>query len=37
MTLGTENMTNATNQVVLVRLALASGQTVTALSVGVAA
>ena len=37
MTLGTENMTNATNQVVLVRIALASGQTVTALSVGVAA
>lgn len=37
MTLGTENMTNATNQVVLIRLALASGQTVTALSVGVAA
>jgi hypothetical protein len=37
MTLGTENMTNATNQVVLVRIALASGQIVTALSVGVAA
>ena len=37
MTLGTENMTNATNQVVLIRIALASGQTVTALSVGVAA
>lgn len=37
MTLGTENMTNATNQVVLVRIALASGQSVTALSVGVAA
>jgi len=37
MTLGTENMTNATNQVVLVRIALASGQTITALSVGVAA
>lgn len=37
MTLGTENMTNATNNVVLVRIALASGQTITALSVGVAA
>ena len=37
MTLGTENMTNATNQVVLVRIALASSQTITALSVGVAA
>ena len=37
MTLGTENMTNATNQVVLVRIALASGQAITALSVGVAA
>lgn len=37
MTLGTENMTNATNQVVLIRIALASGQAVTALSVGVAA
>ena len=37
MTLGTENMSNAQNNVVLVRIALTSGQTVTALSVGVAA
>jgi len=36
MTLGTENMSNATNNVVLVRIALASGESVTALSVGVA-
>lgn len=36
MTLGTENMTNATNQTVLVRIGLNSGQTITALSVGVA-
>ena len=36
-TLGTENMSNAQNNVVLVRIALTSGQTVTALSVGVAA
>jgi len=37
MTLGTENMSNATNNVVLVRIALTSGQSVTALSIGVAA
>jgi hypothetical protein len=37
MTLGTENMSNAQDNVVLVRIALTSGQTVTALSVGVAA
>lgn len=37
MTLGTENMTNATNQVALIRIALAAGQTITALSMGVAA
>jgi len=33
MTLGTENMTNATGNVVLVRIALASGDSVTALSI----
>ena len=33
MTLGTENLTNATNNVCLVRIALTSGQTVTALSI----
>jgi hypothetical protein len=33
MTLGTENLTNATNNVCLVRIALASGQTVTTLAV----
>jgi len=37
MTLGSENMTNATGNVVLVRIALTSGQSVTALSIGVAA
>jgi len=37
MTLGSENGTNATGNVVLVRIALTSGQSVTALSVGVAA
>lgn len=37
MTLGTENMSNAQDNVVLVRIALTSGQTVTALSIGVAA
>jgi len=37
MTLGTENMSNARNNVVLVRIALASGQSVTALSIGEAA
>lgn len=36
MTLGSENMTNATGNVVLVRIALTSGQSVTALSIGVA-
>jgi len=36
MTLGSENATNATGNVVLVRIALTSGQSVTALSVGVA-
>lgn len=36
MTLGSENMSNATGNVVLVRIALASGESVTALSVGVA-
>ncbi len=37
MTLGTENMSNARNNVVLVRIALASGQSVSALSIGEAA
>lgn len=37
MTLGSENMTNATGNCVLVRIALQSGQSVTALSIGVAA
>jgi hypothetical protein len=37
MTLGTANMSNATSNVVLVRIALTSGQSVTALSIGVAA
>lgn len=36
MTLGTENGSNATGNVILVRIALTSGQSVTALSVGVA-
>jgi hypothetical protein len=36
MTLGAENMTNATSNVVLVRIAVASGQTISALSIGVA-
>jgi len=36
MTLGSENMSNAQNNVVLVRIALASGESVTALSIGVA-
>ena len=34
MTLGAENMTNATGNVVLVRIALASGQSVSAISIG---
>jgi len=33
MTLGTENMTNSTGNVVLVRIALAAGESVTALSI----
>jgi len=37
MTLGDQNMSDATGNVVLVRIALASGQSVTALSIGVAA
>jgi hypothetical protein len=36
MTLGAENGSNATGNVILVRIALTSGQSVTALSVGVA-
>ena len=36
MTLGSENATNSTGNVVLVRIALASGQSVTGLSLGVA-
>ena len=36
LTLGSENMSNSTGNVVLVRIALASGQSVTAISVGVA-
>ena len=36
MTLGSENMSNATGNVVLVRIALTSGQSVSALSIGVA-
>jgi hypothetical protein len=34
MTLGAENMSNATNNVVLVRIALASGKQITSLSIG---
>ena len=34
MTLGSENMSNATNNVVLVRVALASGKQITSLSIG---
>jgi hypothetical protein len=37
MTLGSENMSNATGNVVLVRIALSSGQSITSLSIGVAA
>ncbi len=37
MTLGSENMSNATGNVVLIRIALASGQSVTSLSIGAAA
>ena len=36
MTLGTANMSNATGNVVLVRVALTSGQTINSLSIGVA-
>ena len=36
MTLGSENMSNATGNVVLVRIALASGESVSALSIGAA-
>jgi len=36
MTLGSENMSNATGNVVLVRIALTSGQSVTSLSIGAA-
>jgi hypothetical protein len=36
MTLGTENGSNATGNVILVRIALASGESVSALSIGVA-
>ena len=34
MTLGSENMSNATNNVVLVRVALASGKQITSISIG---
>ena len=37
MTLGTANLSNATSNVCLIRIALTSGQSVTALSIGVAA
>jgi hypothetical protein len=37
MSLGTENMSNATGNVVLIRIGLSAGQTVTTLSIGVAA
>ena len=37
MTLGTANLSNANNNVCLVRIALTSGQSITALSIGVAA
>jgi len=37
MTLGSENMSNATGNVVLIRIALNSGQSVTSLSIGAAA
>lgn len=36
MTLGTENMSNATGNVMLVRIKLGSGDTITSLSIGVA-
>jgi len=34
MTLGSENMSNAQDNVVLVRIALSSGQSVTSLNIG---
>ena len=34
MTLGDQNMSSATGNVVLIRIALTSGQSVTALSIG---
>ena len=34
MTLGSENVSNATNNVVLVRIALASGKEITSISIG---
>jgi len=37
MTLGSENMSNATGNVVLVRIALSSGQSISSLSIGAAA
>ena len=37
MTLGDQNMSSATGNVVLIRIALTSGQSVTALSIGEAA
>jgi hypothetical protein len=37
MSLGTENMSNATGNVVLIRIGLSAGQSITALSIGVAA
>jgi hypothetical protein len=37
MSLGTENMSNATGNVVLIRFGLSAGQSITALSIGVAA
>jgi hypothetical protein len=36
MTLGSENMSNATGNVVLVRVALTSGQSISDISIGVA-
>ena len=37
MSLGTENMSNATGNVVLIRIGLSAGQSITTLSIGVAA
>ena len=36
MTLGSENMSNATGNVVLVRVALTSGQSISSIGIGVA-